>query len=67
MPTPCHAHAHAHATLYRAVLYNVQVGQDKLSAAFTEMMNEDPKSQELLDQAMDKFEVGAGCWALIWR
>ena len=38
----------------------VQVGQDRLSSAFTEMMNEDPKAQGLLDQAMDKFEVG-GC------
>ena len=36
----------------------MQVGQDRLSAAFTEMMNsEDGRASDLLDQAMDKFEV----------
>lgn len=34
-----------------------QVGQDRLSAAFTEMMREDGKADALLDQAMDKFEA----------
>lgn len=34
------------------------MGQDRLNAAFTEMMREDPKADALLDQAMDKFEVG---------
>ncbi|KAL4859108.1 hypothetical protein ACK3TF_000883 [Chlorella vulgaris] len=33
-----------------------EVGQDKLSAAFNAMMADDPKSEALLDQAMDKFE-----------
>ncbi|PRW59699.1 Tetratricopeptide repeat 1 [Chlorella sorokiniana] len=33
-----------------------EVGQDKLTSAFTEMMRQDPKADELLDQAMDKFE-----------
>ncbi len=34
-----------------------EVGQDKLSAAFTAMMAEDEKASELLDQAQEKFEV----------
>ncbi|EFN53322.1 hypothetical protein CHLNCDRAFT_58607 [Chlorella variabilis] len=33
-----------------------EVGQDRLNAAFTAMMAEDPKAEELLDQAQDKFE-----------
>ena len=33
------------------------MGQDRLSAAFTEMMREDGKADALLDQAMDKFEA----------
>ena len=37
--------------------FAVQVGQDRLTAAFNSMMNEDPKAEQLLDQAMDKFEV----------
>ncbi|KAL4458936.1 hypothetical protein ABPG75_013801 [Micractinium tetrahymenae] len=33
-----------------------EVGQDRLNAAFQSMMNDDPKSHQLLDQAQDKFE-----------
>lgn len=33
-----------------------EVGQDRLNAAFQSMMNDDPKSAQLLDQAQDKFE-----------
>ena len=50
------------------VLACVQVGQDRLNAAFTAMMAEDPKAEELLDQAQDKFEVGrsAAVWGGRW-
>jgi hypothetical protein len=34
-----------------------EVGQDRLNSAFTAMMEQDPKAEQLLDQAMDKFEV----------
>lgn len=43
-----------HPFLFRCWL---QVGHDRLQSAFTSMMNEDGKADELLDQAMDKFEV----------
>ncbi|PSC77038.1 Tetratricopeptide repeat 1 [Micractinium conductrix] len=33
-----------------------EVGQDRLNAAFTSMMNEDAKAQELLGQAEEKFQ-----------
>jgi hypothetical protein len=33
------------------------VGQEKLNAAFNAMLDEDPKAEELLDQAMDKFKA----------
>jgi hypothetical protein len=35
------------------------VGNDKLSAAFTAMMQSDPKADALLDQAYDRFEEQA--------
>ena len=38
-----------------------QVGQEKLTAAFNEMMRQDPKADGLLDQAMDKFEASPTC------
>lgn len=57
---PPHPHTH---TLAITTPSTLQVGQDKLNAAFQSMMNDDPKSSQLLDQAQDKFEVrrGPGC------
>ena len=36
-----------------------EIGQDRLNAAFHSMMQNDPKSEELLDQAHDKFKEQA--------
>ena len=43
----------------------LQVGNDKLNAAFQEMMAEDKRTSELLDQAQEKFEVREGVGACV--
>lgn len=38
----------------------MQAGSEKLNAAFTQMMENDPKADELLSQAYEKFEDQVG-------
>ena len=48
-----------------------EVGNEKLNAAFQAMMNSDPKADELLDQAEEKFQemvaMGMTCQAQVWE
>jgi tetratricopeptide (TPR) repeat protein len=48
-----------------------EIGQDKLTTAFQAMMTNDPKADELLDQAEEKFKevVGMGmiCQSQVWE
>lgn len=48
-----------------------EIGNEKLTAAFQLMMNSDPKAEELLDQAEEKFQemvaMGMTCQAQVWE
>lgn len=48
-----------------------EIGNEKLNAAFQGMMNSDPKAEELLDQAEEKFQemvaMGMTCQAQVWE
>ncbi len=41
-----------------------EVGSERITAAFNAMMEGEPKAHELLDQALEKFQVGEGGGAL---